>query len=85
MIVETCLAIGQFDFRHVATCATILLNWTRSGFSLTVLGSGCTLKRVARQTLHVISSSVRNQIIMGFMAGNTTDARIGSAEAFALC
>jgi hypothetical protein len=60
MIVEACLAIGHFYFRHMAACAILLLNWTRFDSVLTGRGSGCALKGMARQTFGVISRSVRN-------------------------
>jgi len=84
MIVEDCQAIGQFDFGHVATCAIVLLYWTRFGGNLTLRRRGCTLKRMARQTLYVVSSRISDQVLMGIVAGDTTDARISSAEAFAV-
>ena len=57
MVVEGCLAIGQFDFGHVAADAIIFLNWTRFGVTLTAR-AGRTLKGMARQTLYVICRSV---------------------------
>lgn len=58
MVVEDCQAIGHFDFRHVATRAIVLLHGTRSGSRMTLLGRGCTLKRVTGQTLYVIGRSI---------------------------
>jgi hypothetical protein len=84
VIVKTCLAISQLNFRHVAAHAVILLNRTSSGGRLTVHGRSCTLKCMARKTFDVICGSIHNQLFVGIVAGDTADARIGSTEALAV-
>lgn len=50
-------AIGDLDFRHMATCAVAFLNWTYFA-ALVAVSYSCTLQRVTRQALSVISGRI---------------------------
>lgn len=83
MIVKAHQAVRQLHLRHMATRAFAARDWASLGIRATDGLSARVLRSMTRQTLSIIGSLVRREVLMRVVARNAADSRVGAIETFA--